>query len=274
MGKLGMASASPLHSRSPSPILQRAHQSTTAVVAGSAPGTGREGLGGLLGNSQNSQYHSHYLQYRQEYHQAQQQPQYHHHHGHGHYQQHSQQGNFSNSPRVPHAQVSAPHHSQHSYGSLVNGTNINNMTSTHLQPTSSQNPSKRDKRRNLLSDRLTELSVSFDRDRSIHYRNQLDALQQDFSAIARVDTSGRDLRTLDDSAEGIDNFVTGGAWVGDGAPMSNIRGSGGPGGAMGGVHPGTSYARFVAEVNEKMEERDVALTLLHVSPHFSRHRGS
>jgi len=77
---------------------------------------------------------------------------------------------------------------------------------------------------------------------------------------------------LDDSAEGIDNFVTGGAWVGDGAPMSNIRGSGGgPGGAMGGVQPGAFYAGFVAEVNEKMEERDVALTLLHVSLHFSGH---
>jgi len=76
---------------------------------------------------------------------------------------------------------------------------------------------------------------------------------------------------LDDSVEGIDNFVTGGARVGDGAPMSNIRGSGSSGGAMGGVQPGAFYAGFVAEVNEKMEERDVALTLLHVSPHFSGH---
>ncbi|KAF8426019.1 Sds3-like-domain-containing protein, partial [Tirmania nivea] len=141
------------------------------------------------------------------------------------------------------------------------------MASSHLQPTSSQIPSKRDKRRNLLSDRLTELSVSFERDRDIHYRNQLAALQQDLSAIARADTSGRDLRLLDDSAEGIDNFVTGGAWVGDGAPMSNIRSSGGPGGAMAGVQPGTFYAGFVAEVNEKMEERDVALTLLHKQYH-------
>ncbi|RPB23354.1 hypothetical protein L211DRAFT_883103 [Terfezia boudieri ATCC MYA-4762] len=141
------------------------------------------------------------------------------------------------------------------------------MASSNLQPPSSQVPSKRDKRRNLLSDRLTELSVSFERDRDIHFRNQLAALQQDLGAISRVDTSGRNRRLLDDSAEGIDHFVTRGSWVGDRAAMSNFRGSGGPGGAMGGVQPGAFYAGFVAEVNEKMEERDVALTLLHKQYH-------
>lgn len=74
---------------------------------------------------------------------------------------------------------------------------------------------------------------------------------------------------LDDGAEGVDNFVTGGVWVGDGAILSNVRGSGGPGASMAGLRPGAFYAEFVAEVNEKMEERDVALTLLHVrSPTF------
>ena len=139
------------------------------------------------------------------------------------------------------------------------------MASSHLPPGSSQIPSKRDKRRNLLSERLTDLSVSFERDRDVHYRNQLASLQQDLNAIARVDTTSRDLRMLDDGADGIDNFVTGGSWLGDGVPMSNIRGSGGSGGTLGGVQPGSFYAGFVAEVNEKMEERDVALAMLHVS---------
>lgn len=137
------------------------------------------------------------------------------------------------------------------------------MASSHLA-TGSSMPSKRDKRRNLLSDRLTELSASFDRNRDLHYRDRLAALQQELNAIARADTSGRDLRLLDDGADGIDNAVTVGVQSGDGVPVSNIRGSGGPSGALGGVQPGSFYAGFVAEVNEKMEERDVALALLHV----------
>ncbi|KAI5809112.1 Sds3-like-domain-containing protein, partial [Peziza echinospora] len=145
------------------------------------------------------------------------------------------------------------------------------QNSQQQQPTQQhQVPSKRDKRRNLLSDRLTDLSVSFDKDRDVHYRSQLAALQQDFNAIARADTSGRDMKMLDDGAEGIDKFVTGGVFLGgnasgaDGA-VPNARGAG-PG-VVGGVQPGTFYAGFVAEVNERMEERDVGLTMLHVQYH-------
>ena len=130
-----------------------------------------------------------------------------------------------------------------------------------------QAPSKRDKRRILLSDRLTDLSVSFERDRDLHYRSQLATLQQDLNAIARVDTSGKDMRMLDDGADGVDLFVTGGAYLSavDGV-TSNVRGMnlGGPG-VLPGVQPGAYYAGFVAEINEKFEERDVGLTLLHVS---------
>lgn len=124
-----------------------------------------------------------------------------------------------------------------------------------------QNPSKRDKRRNLLSDRLSDLSTNFDRERDVHYRNQLTALQQDFNAIARADTSGKDLQMLDDGGEEIDMLVTGGMFLGDSA-YSNVRG--GPVGAPP-IQPTSYYAEFVAEVNEKMEERDVGLAILHVS---------
>ncbi|KAF8475640.1 Sds3-like-domain-containing protein [Kalaharituber pfeilii] len=99
-----------------------------------------------------------------------------------------------------------------------------------------QHPSKRDKRRSLLSERLADLSASFDRDRDVHYRNQLAALHQDFYAIASTDTSGGDMKMLDDGAEGVEKTVTGGVYLG-------------------------------AEVNERMEERDVALTMLHRQYH-------
>jgi len=128
--------------------------------------------------------------------------------------------------------------------------------------TSALNPSKRDKRRTALSDRLTELSTNFERDRDHHYLNQVHALRQDYAAIASADTSGRDLRMLDDSPEGIDYVVTGGMYLGGSSGEgSNIRsGAGG----VGDVQPGAYYANFVHDVNECMEERDVGLAVLHV----------
>lgn len=131
--------------------------------------------------------------------------------------------------------------------------------------TSTLIPSKRDKRRTALSDRLTELSTSFERDRDHHYLNQVQALRKDYAAISSADTSGRDLHMLDDSPDGIDYVVTGGMYLGgssgEGTAVSNIRsGAGG----VGDVQPGGHYANFVQEVNECMEERDVGLAVLHV----------
>ncbi|KAF8425648.1 Sds3-like-domain-containing protein [Tirmania nivea] len=129
-------------------------------------------------------------------------------------------------------------------------------------------PSKRDKRRTALSDRLTELSANFERDRDHHYLNQVHALRQDYAAIASADISGRDLRMLDDSPEGIDYVVTGGMYFGgtsgEGAAVSNIRPGGG---GVGDVQPGGHYANFVQDVNGCMEERDVALAILHRQYH-------
>ena len=140
-----------------------------------------------------------------------------------------------------------------------------------------QPPSKRDKRRTLLSDRLADLSTSFERDRDLHYRNQITTLQQEHYAISRADTSGRDMRMLDDGSEEVDMIVTRGLVMGAGAGgghpgqgdavVSSIRGSSsGPvgTGVVGTVQPGSYYASFVQEVNEKIEERDVGLSILHV----------
>ena len=146
-----------------------------------------------------------------------------------------------------------------------------------------QPPSKRDKRRTLLSDRLADLSTSFERDRDLHYRNQITALQQEYYAISRADTSGRDMRMLDDGSEEVDMLVTRGLFMaagtgaghsGQGDSASRIRGSSsGPAGAgvVGTVQSGSYYASFVQEINDRIEERDVGLAMLHVMlllPHF------
>ena len=146
-----------------------------------------------------------------------------------------------------------------------------------------QPPSMRDKRRTLLSDRLVDLSTSFERDRDLHYRNQITALQQEYYAISRADTGGSDMRMLDDGSEEVDMLVTrglfmaaaaGGSHSGQGDSASRIRASSaGPTGAgvVGTVQPGSYYASFVQEINDRIEEKDVGLAMLHVMlffPHY------
>src|SRR5690606_5971108 len=76
-------------------------------------------------------------------------------------------------------------------------------------PSNAPVTSKRDKRRNLLADRLTEMQTGFERDRDVYYRAQLAALQSDFNAIARADISGKDLRMLEDDPDAIERIVSG-----------------------------------------------------------------
>ena len=67
---------------------------------------------------------------------------------------------------------------------------------------------------------------------------------------------------LDDGAEEVSRSVASGRGVGNTPPPPYIRGHEG---SAEGAQPGSFYAGFVAEVNERMEERDVALAMLHVS---------
>lgn len=48
-------------------------------------------------------------------------------------------------------------------------------------------PSKRDKKRQLLNERLTHLDDQFSRDRDRHYREELQKIQIDVSLVGRVD---------------------------------------------------------------------------------------
>ncbi|KAI9648685.1 hypothetical protein NHQ30_003323 [Ciborinia camelliae] len=104
--------------------------------------------------------------------------------------------------------------------------------------------SKRDKRRSMLQERLAEMTTSFASNRDRHYRDQLQGLQIDMNLIQEADVHGK--FPLPDGNEV-------GPLVADGLKKVKaiIK------------HPsaaGKEYESFAREINNAMEERDVALT--------------
>ncbi|KAI5802779.1 Sds3-like-domain-containing protein [Pyronema domesticum] len=127
----------------------------------------------------------------------------------------------------------------------------------HLLQHSQQPQSKRDKRRNALSDRLSQLTKSFHnptnpRTRDQHYRSQITALQVDMQLVIGADVSGRDMRLLDDSAEAVQRSTE--------TVLQNLGLRSTDVGTEG--TSGRWYAEFIQKVNNEMEERDAQLTLL------------
>ncbi|KAI9848396.1 MAG: hypothetical protein M1837_000190 [Sclerophora amabilis] len=132
----------------------------------------------------------------------------------------------------------------------------------HLTPTPPTQPlSKRDKRRSLLSDKLNEITAAFSQNRDSHYRQQLQALQVDMNLIMQANPYAD--HPLDDTGDDITALIAG-------ALGGNYAALNGPGANplgrkaeldMAGL-AGRWYSRFVEEVNNNMEERDAALTVL------------
>ncbi|KAF1834372.1 hypothetical protein BDW02DRAFT_569165 [Decorospora gaudefroyi] len=114
-------------------------------------------------------------------------------------------------------------------------------------------PSKRDKRRNMLADKLAEMMASFSDNRDSHYRAQLAALQADMNLIMKADPYAN--QPLADNGEEASELV------------SQIMGNNVPTAPSAGTdyiaQCGKHYARFVDAVNDAMEERDYNLTLLY-----------
>jgi hypothetical protein len=113
--------------------------------------------------------------------------------------------------------------------------------------------SKRDKKRNLLAERLAEITAQFSANRDVHYREQLQALQIDMNLIMEADGHGRE--PLPNTPAEIDELV-----------QENIRKS-----MMKSIGPtappraGKVFADFAKEVNDSMEDRDAALVTHRVS---------
>jgi hypothetical protein len=123
-------------------------------------------------------------------------------------------------------------------------------TSPQLQP------SKRDKRRNMLAEKLSDMMASFSDNRDSHYRAQLAAIQADMNLIMKADPYQN--QPLEDGGDESSELI------------SQIMGNNMPSAPSAGTdyiaQCGRHYSRFVDAVNDAMEERDYNLTMLWVSP--------
>jgi hypothetical protein len=115
-------------------------------------------------------------------------------------------------------------------------------------------PSKRDKRRNMLADKLSDMMASFSDNRDSHYRAQLAALQADINLITKADCYAN--KPLDDGGEEASELVA--QIMGNAVPTAPSAGTDYI------AQCGKYYSRFVDAVNDAMEERDYNLTMLWV----------
>ena len=119
--------------------------------------------------------------------------------------------------------------------------------------------SKRDKRRNALSDRLNEISANFAQNRDANYRSQLQGLQLAMNFISNSEPYKN--RPLNDNPEDIYDELS--AALADNAQRVAQAGSRS---AVTEVPLGTERlaAAYVKEINDEMESRDASLTVVAV----------
>jgi hypothetical protein len=120
-------------------------------------------------------------------------------------------------------------------------------------------PSKRDKRRNMLADKLSEMMATFSDNRDSHYRAQLAALQADINLIMKADPYKNE--PLEDSGQEASELIS--QIMGNNVPTAPSAGTDYV------AQCGKHYSRFVDAVNDAMEERDYNLTMLYVSTRSS-----
>ncbi|KAF2130430.1 hypothetical protein P153DRAFT_395843 [Dothidotthia symphoricarpi CBS 119687] len=121
-------------------------------------------------------------------------------------------------------------------------------------------PSKRDKRRNMLAEKLSDMVASFSDNRDSHYRAQLHALQADINLIMKADPYAN--KPLDDGGEEASELI---AQIMGTSAVPTAPSAGTDYIAQCGKH----YSRFVDAVNDAMEERDYNLTML-----FNKHENT
>jgi hypothetical protein len=115
-------------------------------------------------------------------------------------------------------------------------------------------PSKRDKRRNMLAEKLSEMMATFSDNRDSHYRAQLAALQADINLIMKADPYKNE--PLEDNGQEASELIT--QIMGNNIPTAPSAGTDYV------AQCGKYYSRFVDAVNDAMEERDYNLTMLYV----------
>lgn len=120
-----------------------------------------------------------------------------------------------------------------------------------MVPSPPPQPSKRDKRRAQLADRLAEITMQFSQNRDLHCRQELLALQVDMHLITEADVY--DKAPLEDNGEEIQRLVE------EIASRTTIKPMGPP------ERAGRVYSEFVKEINNAVEQRDADLTTHMVS---------
>lgn len=115
-------------------------------------------------------------------------------------------------------------------------------------------PSKRDKRRNMLAEKLSEMMAAFSDNRDNHYRAQLAALQADINLIMKADPYKNE--PLEDNGQEASELIA--QIMGNNIPTAPSAGTDYV------AQCGKHYSRFVDAVNDAMEERDYNLTMLYV----------
>ena len=141
----------------------------------------------------------------------------------------------------------------------LNGT-FSNIHHHSISPPLPQIVSKRDKRRNALSDRLNDISANFAQNRDNHYRSQVQGLHLAINFISNADPYQN--RPLDDNPIAIYDELS--AALADNAQRVAQAGARS---AVTEVPAGTEKgaASYVKEINDEMEIRDASLTAVAVS---------
>lgn len=115
--------------------------------------------------------------------------------------------------------------------------------------------SKRDKKRQLLTDRLAALSEKFSRDRDMTYREQLQKIQIDTNLVMRLDPyADRPLDFLGQDRNSRERDF-------NRDPDPEVRGGGR--GLL--EMAGPTFQQFIQEIEDLVEERDAELTKQKVS---------
>lgn len=115
--------------------------------------------------------------------------------------------------------------------------------------------SKRDKRRNNITEKLSDMIETFTNEQPMHYRAQLQAIQVDMTLISRADPY--QLEPLDDSAEAIEQeieLITGGSMPGIETAKRDYL-----------ALAGKRYHEYIQKINEAKERKDADLVATHVS---------
>lgn len=132
--------------------------------------------------------------------------------------------------------------------------NVGQQPDAGTSKTTRQSPqpqSKRDKKRQALSDRLNALSEQFNRDKDRHYREELQKIQVDVNLVSRVDPyADRPLDEIDrERREREPAPATNGTNNGTGAPHRTLLEMAGP-----------TFQEWIREVEDLLETRDYDMT--------------